>query len=92
MVILLLIMMCIWVGKSWRNLLKMNKRVDILMKEKTNQKEVAKKASAEALFQEIASVIAENFVAIYQMEQDNVLTMRLPNGQQFQIKVQEILQ
>lgn len=62
------------------------------MKEKTNQQEVAKKASAEALFQEIASVIAENFVAIYQMEQDNVLTMRLPNGQQFQIKVQEILQ
>lgn len=62
------------------------------MKEKTNQQEVAKKASAEALFQEIASVIAENFVAIYQMEQDNVLTMRLPNGQQFQIKEQEILQ
>lgn len=70
----------------------MNKRGDIIMKEKTNQQEVAKKASAEALFQEIASVIAENFVAIYQMEQDNVLTMRLPNGQQFQIKVQEILQ
>lgn len=61
------------------------------MKEKANQQEVTEKASVEALFQEIASVIAENFVAIYQIEQDNVLTMRLPNGQQFQIKVQEIL-
>ncbi len=47
------------------------------------------RASAEALFEEIASVIAENFVATYQKEEGNSLTMRLPNGQQFQITVQE---
>ncbi|MBO5737660.1 MAG: hypothetical protein J6S04_07600 [Clostridia bacterium] len=46
-------------------------------------------ASAEALFDEIARVIAENFVAIYEKEEGNILSMRLPNGQQFQISVQE---
>lgn len=47
------------------------------------------RASSEALFEEIASVIAENFVAIYQKEEGNSLTMRLPNGQEFQIIVHE---
>ena len=39
-------------------------------------------ASAEALLEEIARVIAENFVAIYEKEANNALSMRLPNGQQ----------
>lgn len=50
------------------------------------------KASAQALFDEIAKVIAENFVATYQKDEGNTLTMRLPNGQQFQITVQDKLQ
>ena len=53
------------------------------------EKVCGEKASAEALFEEIASVIAENFVATYQKEENNSLTMRLPNGQEFQISVQE---
>ena len=48
-----------------------------------------KVANVNELFQEIARVIAENFVATYQIEEGNVLTMRIPNGQQFQITVQE---
>ena len=56
-------------------------------KEKYCDKEMM--ASSEALFEEIARVIAENFVAIYEKEANNVLSMRLPNGQQFQVSVQE---
>ena len=48
-----------------------------------------KKAKVEELFQELVRVIAENFVATYEFEEENVLTMRIPNGQQFQIAVQE---
>ncbi len=48
-----------------------------------------KRANVNVLFDEVARVIAENFVAIYQKAEGNVLTMRLPNGQQFQITVQE---
>ena len=46
-------------------------------------------ANVNELFDEVARVIAENFVAIYQKEENNILTMRLPNGQQFQISVKE---
>ena len=53
------------------------------------EKVCGEKASAEALFEEIASVIAENFVATYQKGEGNVLTMRLPNGQEFQIIIKE---
>ena len=46
-------------------------------------------ANVNELFDEVARVIAENFVAIYQKEENNILIMRLPNGQQFQISVKE---
>ncbi len=46
-------------------------------------------ANVNELFDELARVIKENFVAIYQKEENNILTMRLPNGQQFQISVKE---
>ena len=46
-------------------------------------------ANVNELFDELARVIKENFVAIYQKEENNILTMRLPNGQQFKISVKE---
>ena len=46
-------------------------------------------ANVNELFDEVGRVIAENFVAIYQKEENNILIMRLPNGQQFQISVKE---
>ena len=46
-------------------------------------------ANVNELFDELARVIKENYVAIYQKEENNILTMRLPNGQQFQISVKE---
>ena len=46
-------------------------------------------ANVNELFDELARVIKENFVAIYQKEENHILTMRLPNGQQFQISVKE---
>ena len=58
------------------------------MEEKNCNKE--KKASASALFEEVASLIVENFVATYQKDGENVLVMRLPNGQQFKISVEEM--
>ena len=36
-------------------------------------------ANVNELFDELARVIKENFVAIYQKEENNILTMRLPN-------------
>ena len=48
-----------------------------------------KMANVNELFDELARVIKENFVEIYQKEENNILTMRLPNGQQFQISVKE---
>ena len=51
------------------------------------EKETEMKANVNELFEEVARVIAENFVATYQKEDNCRLTMRLPNGQQFQISV-----
>ena len=48
-----------------------------------------KLASVDELFEEVSRVIKENFVATYQKEDDCVLGMRLPNGQQFKISVEE---
>ena len=58
------------------------------MKEKNCNKE--KKASVGVLFEEVASLIVENFVATYQKDGENTLIMRLPNGQQFKISVEEM--
>ena len=46
-------------------------------------------ANVNELFDEVGRVIAENFVAIYQKEENNQLRMRLLNGQQFTITVEE---
>ena len=48
-----------------------------------------KMANVNELFDELARVIAENFVAIYEKEENNQLRMRLLNGQQFTITVEE---
>lgn len=48
-----------------------------------------KRASVGVLFEEVASLIVENFVATYQKDGENALIMRLPNGQQFKIAVEE---
>ena len=47
------------------------------------------RANVNELFDEVSRVIAENFVATYQKEDNCRLTMRLPNGQQFKISVEE---
>ncbi|MBQ8283882.1 MAG: hypothetical protein IJX75_02190 [Clostridia bacterium] len=51
--------------------------------------EFAYMVKGKELFQEIATVIKDNFVAVYQTE-GNILTMRIPNGQQFIITVSKI--
>ena len=48
-----------------------------------------KKATAKDLFEKLAEVVAETFVATYE-KGDNVLIMRIPNGQTFKITVQEV--
>ena len=48
------------------------------------------KANAKALTDEMAELIRENFVATYSRE-ENVLMMRLPNGQKFQISIEEMV-
>ena len=58
------------------------------MEEKNCNKE--KRASVGVLFEEVASLIVENFVATYQKDGENALIMRLPNGQQFKISVEEM--
>ena len=58
------------------------------MEGKTCNKE--KRASVSALFEEVTSLIVENFVATYQKDGENTLIMRLPNGQQFKISVEEM--
>ena len=58
------------------------------MEEKNCNKE--KRASVGALFEEVASLIVENFVATCQKDGENALIMRLPNGQQFKISVEEM--
>lgn len=58
------------------------------MEGKNRNKE--KRASVGALFEEVASLIVENFVATYQKDGENALIMRLPNGQQFKISVEEM--
>ena len=58
------------------------------MEEKNRNKE--KRASVGVLFEEVASLIVENFVATYQKDGENALIMRLPNGQQFKISVEEM--
>ena len=49
-----------------------------------------KRASVGVLFEEVASLIVENFVATQQNDGENTLIMRLPNGQQFKISVEEM--
>ena len=49
-----------------------------------------KRASVGVLFEEVANLIVENFVATYQKDGENALIMRLPNGQQFKISVEEM--
>ena len=44
------------------------------------------------MFEEVASLIVENFVATYQKDGENTLIMCLPNGQQFKISVEEMQQ
>lgn len=51
--------------------------------------EQVKMAKVEDLFQELAKVVAENFVATYEVNEGNVLVMKIPNGQKFQITVEE---
>ena len=58
------------------------------MEGKNRNKE--KRASVGVLFEEVASLIVENFVATYQKDGENALIMRLPNGQQFKISVEEM--
>ena len=58
------------------------------MEGKNRNKE--KRASVGVLFEEIASLIVESFVATYQKDGENTLIMRLPNGQQFKISVEEM--
>ena len=48
------------------------------------------RATVEGLFCEITELIRNNFVATYQ-RMENILTMRLPNGQKFSVSIQEIL-
>lgn len=47
------------------------------------------KAKAEDLFQELAEVITDSFVATYETE-GNALIMRIPSGQKFRIAVEEV--
>ena len=58
-------------------------------KEQTcDKKQAGQFVETKDLLRELATVIAENFVAVYQMEKDGIL-MRILNGQQFLITVQE---
>ena len=47
------------------------------------------KATAKDLFDKLAEVMAETFVATYE-KGDNVLIMRIVNGQKFRISVEEM--
>ncbi len=47
------------------------------------------KATAEELFEKLAKVITEEFVATYERK-DLALLMRIPNGQMFKITVEEV--
>lgn len=56
-------------------------------KENVSTKEC--KAKAEDLFEKLAKVITEEFVATYERK-DLALLMRIPNGQTFKITVEEV--
>ena len=53
------------------------------------EKQNEKMAKAEELFEKLAKVITEEFVATYQKDGLSLL-MRIPNGQTFKITVEEI--
>ena len=53
------------------------------------EKQKEKMAKAEDLFEKLAKVITEEFVATYKRK-DLALLMRIPNGQTFKITVEEV--
>ena len=53
------------------------------------EKQNEKMAKAEELFDKLAKVITEEFVATYQKDGLSLL-MHIPNGQTFKITVQEV--
>lgn len=65
----------------------MEKEKDLVASERGNG-ETEIKSTVEYLFQEIAELVVNNFVATYTKE-DTKLFMRLPSGKTFKIIVQE---